>query len=156
MGVSLGGQVALDLIQQRPDSVDAALVSGASIHPPDDVAQWEMPHMPTDQEWLTIMTEDVQMMRMENAQNLQDASLSFNFEPQSSMPPVLVVIGEHDVAMARRDFEELTTLVKSGNSRSESKVLEGAWHNHPIDVPEHFADLIESWSRRMMESPEAA
>lgn len=155
-GVSLGGQVVLDLLQHRPDLVDAAIVSGASIHPPNNAAQWEMPHMPSDQEWFTIMAEDIQTMGMENAPSIQEASFAFSFKPQGSLPPVQIAVGEHDTSMAKRDFEELTALVKQGNAQSEGRILEGAWHNHPIDVPEQFAELIESWFRKVLEIDETA
>lgn len=146
VGVSLGGQVVLDLLQRgEPCLVDAAVVSGASIQPPDDQTQWEMPHMPTDQDWINIMTDDVQIMGMGNAKGIQDQSFAFTFDPRNALPPVLVVVGEHDTAMSRRDFPELTALVKKGNHQSESVILDGAWHNHPIDVPEQFAALIEEW-----------
>lgn len=63
---------------------------------------------------------------------------------------MLIVVGEEDTAMSKRDLEELTTLAKKGNDRSESKVLEGVWHNHPIDVPNQFAALIENWARKVL------
>jgi esterase/lipase len=149
IGVSLGGQVVLDLLQHIPELVDAAIVSGAPIHPSNEKAQWEMPHMPEDEEWIKIMTEDINRMGMENAQAVQNASFAFTFKPEHDIPPTLVVIGENDVAMAKRDFEELTGLVKARNNRSESKVLTGAWHNHPIDKNQQFAGLIFNWSEKI-------
>ena len=150
VGVSLGGQVILDLLQHHADIADAAIVSGASIHPPDENTHWEMPHMPTDQKWLTLMTEDVNVMGIENAQGVQQESFAFAFSPSGILPPVLVVVGENDVSMAKRDFEELAILATGGNGRSESRVLEGAWHNHPIDIPQRFATLIEEWAAKVL------
>ncbi len=149
VGVSLGGQAVLDLLQRHPSIVDAAIVSGSAIHPPNDKAQWTMPKMPTDQAWLDVIKEDVGIMGMENASALQHQSFSFSFTPQETLPPTLIVVGENDTAMSKRDFGELTTLAKKGNDRSESKVLECAWHNHPIDVPETFAALIEEWAQKV-------
>lgn len=146
VGVSLGGQVVLDLLQRGETGLlEAAVVSGASIQPPDDQAPWEMPHMPTDQEWINIMMEDVRIMGMDNAKDIQDRSFAFTFDPQNALPPVLVVVGEHDTAMSKRDYPKLTALAKKGNHQSESVILDGAWHNHPIDIPERFAALIEEW-----------
>lgn len=154
VGVSLGGQVVLDLLAHEPDLAAAAVVSGVPIGPPDETAGWEMPRMPTDEEWLRVIGEDVAVVGMENAQGIQAASFGFEFEFDSSagetvLPPVLVVVGEHDVAMARRDFETLVQRVASAGAADGGKgrreVLEGAWHNHPIDVPERFVGLVADW-----------
>lgn len=75
VGVSLGGQAVLDLLQHHPSIVDAAIVSGSAIHPPDDKAQWTMPKMPTDQAWLDLIMEDVSIMGMENASALPRFSI---------------------------------------------------------------------------------
>jgi hypothetical protein len=52
--VSLGGQLVPDLLQHKPDLIDGATVTGTPKHPPDEKAQWEMPHMLEDEEWLAI------------------------------------------------------------------------------------------------------
>ena len=151
VGVSLGGQAVLDLLQNHPSLVDAAIVSGASIHPPDDRAQWAMPKMPTDQAWLDIIMEDVKVMGgMEKAAPLGQESFSFTFTPNETLPPMLVVVGEEDTAMSIRDLEELTALVKKGNAHSESLVVKEAWHNHPIDIPDRFAAIIEEWAQKVL------
>ena len=150
VGVSLGGQVVLDLLQNDPSLVEGAIVSGASIHPPDEQAQFEVPKLPTDQVWLDILTEDVKIVGIEHTAAIQNQSFAFTFDPRESLPPTLVVIGENDIPMARRDFEELAVLAKRGNDRSESIVLKNAWHNHPLDVPERFAALIEEWAQKII------
>ena len=150
VGVSLGGQAVLDILQHYPSIVDAAIVSGAASHPPDDKAQWTMPKMPTDQAWLDVIMEDVNIMGMDVASALQHQSFNFSFDPKGPLPPVLVVVGDDDTAMSKRDLEEITALAKKGNARSESMVLKEAWHNHPIDIPERFAELIEGWAQRVL------
>lgn len=152
VGVSLGGQVVLDILQRAPELAAAAVVSGAPIHPPDEKAGWEMPHMPSEQEWVDVMMEDVAVMGMENAKGVQEASFAFRFEPRVGvdLPPVLVMVGEGDVPMAKRDFEEVAEVVTRGTARSERLVLKGAWHNHPIDVPEQFAAIVGKWVRKVL------
>ena len=147
VGVSLGGQAVLDLLAHYPDSVDAAVVCGASVRPPDTDAVWEMPHMPTEREWLDVMMEDVRMVGAEEAQALQQESLGFSFDPapDQGLPPVLVNVGRNDVAMAKRDTPFLFERVKARNELCAVSVLEDAWHNHPVDVPEKFAGLVQRW-----------
>lgn len=154
VGVSLGGQAVLDFVRNHPSEISAAIASGASILPPDDNAAWEMPHMPTEQSWLDIMTSDIQKMGMENASALQNESFSFKFEPNDShqYPPLLICVGENDVAMAKRDFKKLTKMAQNMNTKSEGRVLEGAWHNHPIDIPNEFAALINNWAGQILSS----
>jgi pimeloyl-ACP methyl ester carboxylesterase len=152
VGISLGGQAALDVLAKHPADVDTAIVSGASIRPPDESAQWAMPKMPEDKEWMDIIMEDVNVVGMEEAQEIQKQSLQFSFEPAQtniSFPPVLVVVGEHDIPMAQRDRDELFAIVKEKNAKSATKVLQGAWHNHSIDVPEQFAKLIREWDEEV-------
>ncbi len=157
VGISLGGQAVLDLLAHHPSIADAAVVSGATIHPPDDKAQGEIPHIPSSQEWMHIIMEDLQLMGgMEKAQALQAESFGFRLEDDGEetekgvkWPPVLIVVGEKDTSMARRDFAELSALVKARNERSEGTVMQDAWHNHSIDVPERFAELVDGWVKNV-------
>lgn len=145
VGVSLGGQVVLDILQNHPQSITSAIVSGASVAPEDEQARWEMPHMTDDEGWKKIIAEDVNQMGMDQAAGIQQESFSFQFTPPQSLPPVLVVIGEHDTAMARRDYKLLGQKLLAANHQSQMLVLDGAWHNHPIDVPERFAEVVHQW-----------
>ena len=62
------------------------------------------------------------------------------------LPPMSVVRGERDIAMSKRDFEVLVDRVKAcSKDGSRSSIMEGAWHNHSIDVPEVFAKVIHEW-----------
>lgn len=145
VGVSLGGQVVLDILQNHPQSITSAIVSGASVAPEDEQARWEMPHMTDDEGWKKIIAEDVNQMGMDQAAGIQQESFSFQFTPPQSLPPVLVVVGEHDTAMARRDYKLLGPKLLAANDKSQMLVLDGAWHNHPIDVPERFAEVVHQW-----------
>lgn len=152
VGVSLGGQAVLNVLQHDEDHlVDCAIVASAPVRPPDTAAQWEMPVMPPDQAWLDMMMEDVKKMGMENASQLQNESFNFNLEVPQTLPPVLVVIGSGDIAMAKRDYEYLCDEVKKANEKSKGLVLEDAWHNHPIDIPERFAQVILDWIQEALE-----
>lgn len=157
VGISLGGQAVLSFLQYNPSMVDAAIVSGVSIHPPDEAVSWEMPHMPSDQAVIDMMMEDVTAAGYERMPDLQAKSLGFTFESannstkqgEKKMPPVLVMIGEHDMALQRRDFDELVEICESENERSEGLVWKGAWHNHNIDVPEQFAEAVKEWGNKI-------
>jgi pimeloyl-ACP methyl ester carboxylesterase len=148
VGISLGGQAVLDLVLEQPELVDTAIISGVSIDPPDDRAAWEMPHMPTDQEWIDAMTKDIGIVGMDAAGAIQQESFAFSIDErprQQAYPPMLICVGEHDVAMATRDFAELVHVVKDLNQNSEGSHLPGAWHNHSIDIPEQFAEIVNTW-----------
>ncbi|KAH7038357.1 Alpha/Beta hydrolase protein [Microdochium trichocladiopsis] len=155
VGVSLGGQAVLHFLTTYPNLVDAAVVSGVSLHPPSDDASWEMPHMPSpdDMGWMEIIMGDVERMGMEAASAVQAESFGFSLqldESRGKIPPVLVVVGEHDVAMARRDFAELFRALVARNASCEKVILENAWHNHPIDVPGMFSDIAHNWLTKFM------
>ena len=152
VGVSLGGQAVLDILQRHPKDVDCAVVSGASIHPEDEKAQWEMPHVTEDKFWKEIITEVVNQMGMQHAASIQQENFSFTFQPPQSLPPVLAIVGEHDTAMARRDIKELGDLLVAANAKSQVPVMKEAWHNHPIEVPQRFADVIHQWVKSQIEN----
>ena len=162
VGISLGGQVVLSYLQNLSHQVNrnivvmGALVSGVFIHPPNEAADFEIPHLPANQKIMDMLMEDVQIVGMEKMPAIQEKSFAFTFGPhvvekadqkydQNLFPPVLVMVGENDIVMAKRDFEELVLLVKKCNDQSESKIMKGAWHNHNLDVPELFADAISRW-----------
>lgn len=150
VGVSLGGQAVFHFLSQHPTLADAAVVSGATIQPPSDDVGWEMPHMPDSGEWMSLIMADVGKLGPGAAEDIQKESLGFSLEVHDKFPPVLVVVGEHDVAMARRDFEGLYDRLHRANPKTEKMVLGGAWHNHPIDVPDRFSTLISDWAMRTL------
>jgi pimeloyl-ACP methyl ester carboxylesterase len=150
VGVSLGGQVVLDILQKHTQLVDAAVVSGVFIHPPDDEFKFELPHMPADESWIQLMTEDINKIGMENAAGIQQESFSFRFQPPQHLPPVLIVVGEDDIPLAKRDFQELSKMAKAANERSQDCLLKDAWHNHPIDIPESFAEAILQFAQDVL------
>ncbi|KAH6665331.1 Alpha/Beta hydrolase protein [Plectosphaerella plurivora] len=150
VGVSLGGQAVLHFLSQHPTLTDAAVVSGASINPPGGDVGWEMPHMPESGEWLNLIIADIGKLGPGHAEGIQRESLEFTLEVNDQIPPVLVVVGEDDVGMAKRDFEELYRRLHEANLRTEKVVLEKAWHNHPIDVPERFSELVSDWATKML------
>lgn len=61
------------------------------------------------------------------------------------------MIGEHDVAMARRDLNELLEMCKGLIGQSEGLVLEGARHNHGVDVPGRFAEAAQEFERKILQ-----
>lgn len=153
----------LDLLQHFPSDVDAALVSGASIAPQDEATKWEMPRLPLeDPEWMEVINEDAQIVGVDQGQEIASQSFAFTFNPPDSsrkqLPPVLVMVGEHDISMAKRDFPMLVERAKacSGSDLTEGRVLEGAWHNHSIDVPENFAEVINGWNESVFEGQRAS
>ena len=153
VGISLGGQAVLDLISKHPADVDSAMVSGASIMPPDASASWEMPRLPTDDtNWMKIIMEDAGLWSPEEAQELQKCSFEFNFTPDpttNTLASILILRGQHDTAMAIRDFDNLVQRARSYSTSKHTtgQILEGAWHNHSVDIPLEFARVIDSWSK---------
>lgn len=95
---------------------------------------------------------DVKKAGMENMPALQDASFGFTFDLDhgKKIPPTLAVVGEFDTPMSRRDLPELVEKLKKGNAKCEGLVMEGAWHNHSMDVPEQFAKVVEDWAQQTM------
>jgi pimeloyl-ACP methyl ester carboxylesterase len=145
VGVSLGGQAVLHLLSAHPLLANAAVVTGSAIHPPSEEAPWEMPRMPESPGWVAKIMADVGKMGMAAAEAVREEAFRFELSVSQQCPPVLVVVGEHDVAMARRDFDELYQKLREKNPQCEKSVLQDSWHNHPIDVPQSFTELVYDW-----------
>jgi pimeloyl-ACP methyl ester carboxylesterase len=157
VGISLGGQAVLDLLIAHPFDVDAAIVSGVSIAPPNAEASWEIPRLPLgDSALMKVIMDDAQLLKPEELQKLQDCSLNFQLSPHNSTTSaaILVLRGEHDVAMANRDFDKLVNKMKefSTSTYTHGQVLSGAWHNHSIDIPTTFATVINEWNEKVFSS----
>lgn len=60
------------------------------------------------------------------------------------------MVGENDTPMSRRDLKGLVEICKGFNSQSEGLTLEGAWHNHSMDVSEKFADVVKNWADKVL------
>lgn len=151
VGVSLGGQVVLDVLQHDIMGLfDCAIVASAPVQPPGEIAKFEIPQIPQEKEWLDLIMEDVAKIPPEYLPQIQDESFGFKLEGRQELPPVLVMVGDSDIAMAKRDFRDLCEMTKALNERSEGIVLRDAWHNHPIDIPERFAILIKDWAEKMV------
>ncbi|CAF9930383.1 MAG: hypothetical protein GOMPHAMPRED_005639 [Gomphillus americanus] len=153
VGISLGGQAVLDLIRKYPTDVDSAVISGASIMPPDASASWEMPRLPMDDpDWMKIIMEDAGHWPPEEAQELQKCSFGFEFTPDpttNTSASILILRGQHDTPMANRDFDSLVQRARSYSTSKHTtgQILEGAWHNHSVDIPSEFTKVVDSWSK---------
>ena len=106
--------------------------------------------MPTSQDWLQVITDDVNRLGVENATMVQAESFAFKFKPSGVLPPILTMVGESDILMAQRDFKELGRLVVASNTKSQSLVVKNAWHNHSIDIPQRFAAIIDEWVQEIL------
>lgn len=157
VGIALGGQVVLAFLTSwNRGSIRSAVISGVSIHPPNDRAPWEPAYVPSDQAWRELVIEDANKAGPDNIQDLQQQSVAFTFEPGQGMkvgfPPTLLLRGESDTAMVKRDFEELQQKLKVCNELSEARVLPNARQNHSIDIPQLFAQAVNKWTRQRRES----
>lgn len=128
-----------------PRRWQVSLCSGASIHPPDEAAGWEL-ETPS-----TAMQKHVAKMGVDAFGAVQAQSQSFKYivPDKKKHPPVLVMRGEHDVPMATRDFEEIFDIAKRLNDKSDKIILPHARHKHARDIPEDLADVIDSWVRAL-------
>lgn len=75
--------------------------------------------MPQESEWLDLIMEDVGSIPAEHLSQIQNESFHFKFEGRQGLPPVLAVVGDGDVAMAKRDFSFLFEMLTKSNERSE-------------------------------------
>jgi pimeloyl-ACP methyl ester carboxylesterase len=129
-------------------------VSGVSIRPADDIARDEAVEVhTTDPWWTNILLQEPDIMGVDEAAASKLDSLKFTFDPPSyqqsrHFPPTLVLRGQRDTAMARRDFDLLSFKVKRANPESESMILENSWHFHAIDHPKLFAKILVEWMKK--------
>jgi pimeloyl-ACP methyl ester carboxylesterase len=161
-GLSLGGQLALQLLATQPEIIDRVLVTGANVL---GIPGWRFlaptlrAFMPmTRWDWLmrlqakalSIPPErwphfraDARALTAETLNSLVSASADFRM-PSGLITvanPTLVMIGQKEVSVIHRSAAELLNVLPAATGRVVPKMN----HNWPLAAPQLFADTLRAW-----------
>ncbi len=165
----LGGFVALQAARKAPDRVAAMVLINTSAHPeaPARAAEMET-HLVraqsgglstairamtgVDQMPIGAERQDIERLQGEMAFDLGDALFARQLRAIQRRPdqqpglhrlqvPTLVMAGELDPIHAPRSAEVMASLLP----RAELKVIRGAGHNLPLELPRRLTEIIQDF-----------
>jgi pimeloyl-ACP methyl ester carboxylesterase len=161
-GLSLGGQLALQLLATQRDIVERVFITGTNIL---GIPGWRFlaptlrAFMPmTRWDWLmriqaralSIPTEnwaefraDTRTVTAESLNRLVSASSDFRLPPglAAASNPTLVAVGEREPSVIHRSAEALVAALATATGIVVPKMH----HNWPIAAPELFANTLRAW-----------
>lgn len=168
-GLSLGGIVAMALVRLAPERVTRLCLMSTSAHPPreDQRAEWDRQRQvlagggtarELQQDLLPVLlhpghrTPEIERVTLAMADDVGDAGLDRQLALQGSRVderpalrrvavPTHVVAAEHDALCPVARHEEIAALVPGAQLR----VLDGAGHLSPLEVPDRVAAELAAW-----------
>jgi pimeloyl-ACP methyl ester carboxylesterase len=143
VGLSLGGQVALALLERHPDVVARAVVSGVTTEP------WPHRRLLGPQAWLT--TAQLRSRRLVDAQARAlrlppwaTAEVAGYTLPRSlaAVPtPTLALAGARESELIRRAVETIPAVLPAAVGR----VVPGVGHGWNVEAPDLFTATVRAW-----------
>lgn len=166
VGMSLGAQVVLQILNMAPDVVDHAFISGAVVNKnPSSETFLELLdyliriYVPAKNDNLTVgsyirsygipkdlikkFKESTYLIRFESAENILRESILFNIPPnlENADNSVLVMAGEKDYRVIKEHARDLADILPN----SKAYLAPGVGHMWNIESPELFNQVLRLW-----------
>lgn len=162
VGLSLGAQTLVELLSQRPDLVDHAIVSSALLHPIPGmrlftlVAGMYMPFKDIDwlvranmwgmrvpARYLPHFREDTRSLTASSFTNIMRANGSYRLPANldRATAPALVVIGQKEYRIMARSARDLVQALP----HASGYVARGLGHNWCFEAPDLFTRVAQAW-----------
>jgi pimeloyl-ACP methyl ester carboxylesterase len=164
VGISLGGQLSLVLLANRPELVGRAVVSGATVRPtpfvglavllmriyaPVRTVPWlvraNMHSLGIPERYFPQVLEDTRLLTAERFGRIIAANQGFRLPPglAQAQVPVLVVVGQREPGVVRRSARDLLAALPCAAGR----VVGGHGHAWSLEAPDLFARGVRAWLR---------
>ncbi len=162
IGVSLGGQIALEMMSVAPKIVDRAVISGTLVRPvrgrwlTNLLMRAYMPFRRLDfliranQRSLGVPNRYLPQFR-EDTRNLSADALGRIFSENANFRvpyglrfvdvPTLVLVGERELEATRLSAREIVGTLQNAQGR----MVQGLSHNWSLEEPGLFADTLLAW-----------
>jgi pimeloyl-ACP methyl ester carboxylesterase len=165
VGLSLGGYVALELLNQHPNVVESMIVSGVTARPMSNVRL--LRHIGKVQAWLSYLTplawlmgkslgmpddaiplmiRDTRRLSSQTVGRVYDEVLNFSLPARVSGPVqkrLLVVAGGAEVKAILESLPDFGALAPA--DRVATRIAPGAHHGWPGELPDLFTRMIAAW-----------
>jgi pimeloyl-ACP methyl ester carboxylesterase len=161
-GLSLGAQVAVEVLASRPELVARALVTGALVKtlpgastikamtapywPFRNISalvRWNMRALEIPDEYFEDFARDTRSATLGSFSDIMRANMTFGLPDglERARVPVLVAVGESEPAVMKESQRELLGVLPE----AEGVLVRGHGHNWPIEAPDLFTAALEAW-----------
>jgi len=162
VGLSLGAQLALQILAEYPDRVDRVLATGTLARPIPgsrllatsmalygpfknipfliraNMRQYDVPERYYEQ-----FAEDTRLLSTTAFAHIMESNMSFIPDPalKGAQQPVLIVVGEREPGIIKRSAQDLLGILPN----AQGVIALGLGHNWPLAAPELFVQTIRAW-----------
>lgn len=162
IGLSLGGQIALELLSSRAASVDSALLSGTLVRPISGIKALRIllhAYMPfRNLNWLVRLNQryygipdryqaqfkdDTRRITARSLGRILEANMSYRLPGNLAKVevPTLVIVGGREQGIMKQSVRDIVAALP----RAEGRIAEGLSHNWPLQSPALCAQTIRAW-----------
>jgi pimeloyl-ACP methyl ester carboxylesterase len=164
VGLSMGGQVALQLLSTHPELVDRIIVSGTNTSPSNSIrvlspllklivvlygplqntdylihANMKQNGVPPEYE--AEFREDTKLITADTFTQMIVESMTYSLPPLGVTSGLLVVCGEKEPELIRKSAR----MIRSEHPLVPCVVVPGVGHNWGMERPDLFSAMIRSW-----------
>ncbi|MAU13051.1 MAG: hypothetical protein CL607_24755 [Anaerolineaceae bacterium] len=165
VGLSLGGYIVLKVIEQTPDVVDSAIVSGITVLPIPNLGFYNMlmPVMATVLKWPFVARMNAKSLKMpdtvlakyvESAKQTQRSAIlttsrdvaNFHLSSElfSRQHPILSVAGTNEHPTVKASVKEIANKLP----HAQGYLVPDVGHGWTAEAPTLFAEMVASWFER--------
>jgi pimeloyl-ACP methyl ester carboxylesterase len=166
IGLSLGGQLTIELLRRHPETVKHGIISGALVRP-ISLVKILCPlvkiilhcYEPFKSSYFSIKTnmhaytipaiyekyfrEDIRLLKPDSFTRLLTSVLTYRVPAELGkvISPTLIVAGEKEYAITRRSVRDLVAAIPGAQGKIALKMK----HNWNMQNPELFSEMVRSW-----------
>jgi pimeloyl-ACP methyl ester carboxylesterase len=169
VGLSLGGQVGVQLLADHPELVNRAVLSGVLVRPapgsslvlnprwrgltratlatymPFRNAPWlvraNMRFLGVPEQFAPEFALDTQRLTLDRFMEIMLENLAFRLQDLRTNTPTIVLIGERELRVMHDSARDLTQALTNSSGQIAAK----AGHNWNLEQPELFTDTVRAW-----------
>lgn len=162
VGLSLGAQTAIELLNQAPELVDHAVASGPLMRPLPGIGsanlmakmywpfrnmrwliKWNMQGLGVPAEYFEDFRRDTAALTLEGFVRMTLANGRNRVPPnlQAATTPTLVLVGEKELKIMHESVRDLLKALPS----AQGYVVANAIHNWSLQLPELFTQTVRAW-----------
>lgn len=167
VGLSMGGQTALQLLSTHPELVDRTIVSGTNVSPnngirllspflkllmilysplqnTDYMIRANMRQIKVPPEYEADFRNDTRLMTPDFYTQVVVESMTYSLPSVADASRLLVACGENEPELIKKSAR----MIRGKYPRVPCFVAPGTGHNWGMEKPDLFADMIRSWIER--------
>jgi pimeloyl-ACP methyl ester carboxylesterase len=162
VGLSLGAQTTIELLNQAPDLIDHAIASGPLMRPLPGIGttnlmakmywpfrnmtwlvKWNMQGLGVPAEYFEEFRQDTAALTIDGFVRVTLANGNNHVPPnlQAVTVPTLLLVGEKELKIMKESVRDLLAVMPS----AKGYVVSGAIHNWSMQLPDLFTQTVKAW-----------